>query len=182
MVSDEEFINRFRERGDRAALGELLKRHLPQVRRLVFQITLNDGAADDLAQEVWLRVVRGLAGFDGRSKFSTWLYRIAKNVACTWLERESRRASNATPELLEAVEATATAPDQRLLTLELTTEVEAALAKLAPSLRTALVLTALHGVAPAEVAAIEECTVSTIYWRVHTAREQLRKALQEHLP
>ena len=79
LLSDEDLIAAIRRDGDPASLEQLIQRHLPQVRSTAFQMTCDDTAADDVTQEVFLRAIRGLAGFDGRAKFSTWLFRISKN-------------------------------------------------------------------------------------------------------
>ena len=180
LASDEELIAAVRRGDDPGALDELVQRHLPAVRRLVFPMILDDSAADDVTQEVFLRAIRGLSGFDGRSKFSTWLFRISKNTALTWLERQTRARATRQSDAADLV-AVATAPDRGLLAAEMSADVEAALGELSPALRAAVVLTALEGLSPAEAAEIEECSTSTMYWRIHEARKQLRGRLQEHL-
>jgi RNA polymerase sigma-70 factor, ECF subfamily len=180
LATDEDLIKTIRQGGDAEALDELVGRHLPQVRSLVFQMILNDAAADDVTQEVFLRAIRGLAGFDGRAKFSTWLFRISKNTALTWLERQSRNRSVMPVEAADCV-AVMAAPDSGLLAQELTADVQQALSQLSPALRAAVVLTSLQGLTPTEAAEIEECSPSTMYWRIHEARKQLRGHLKEHL-
>jgi RNA polymerase sigma-70 factor, ECF subfamily len=180
LESDEDLIAAIRRGQDRGALDQLIQRHLPKVRGLVFQMILDDAAADDVTQEVFLRAIRGLAGFDGRAKFSTWLFRISKNTALTFLERQSRTHDYSRAEEADSV-AVALAPDSGLLAKELSADIEQALGKLSPALRTAVVLTSLQGLSPAEAAEIEDCTTSTMYWRIHEARKQLRERLKEHL-
>jgi RNA polymerase sigma-70 factor (ECF subfamily) len=60
------------------------------VRSMLYQMVLNDADADDLTQEVFLRVVRGLGQFDGRARFPTWLYRIVMNTARTFLGKKGK--------------------------------------------------------------------------------------------
>jgi RNA polymerase sigma-70 factor (ECF subfamily) len=180
LAADEDLIAAIRRGDDPGALAELVGRHLPLVRRLVFQMILDDAAADDVTQEVFLRAIRGLAGFDGRSKFSTWLFRISKNTALTWIERQARTPAGGHNQTADCV-AAASEPDRGLLAAELSSHVEAALGQLSPALRAAVVLTALEGLTPTEAAEIEECSTSTMYWRIHEARKQLRQRLKEHL-
>ena len=182
MVSDESLIAAICGAGDRAALEELVGRHLAQVRRTVAQMVLDEAAADDVTQDVFLRAIRGLAGFDGRARFSTWLLRIAMNTAVTHLQRASRTRTTQQEIGWDDVPGAAAPPDEQLLTRERADDVQRAVGQLSPPLRAALVLTALQGVSPAEAAAIEGCSVSTMYWRIHEARKQLRKRLKEHLP
>jgi RNA polymerase sigma-70 factor, ECF subfamily len=180
LTSDEDLIAAIRSGEDAGTLDTLVERHLPRVRSMVFQMICDDAAADDVTQEVFLRAIRALAGFDGRSKFSTWLFRIAKNTALTHLERRSRVPSSSSVDAADCV-AVAAAPDRQLLSEELSEEIRLALAHLSPALRSAIVLTSLQGLSPSEAAKVEECSTATIYWRIHEARKQLRKRLKEHL-
>ena len=77
--------------GDRRAADELLGRHYDRVYRVCRRITGNDADASDAAQEAMILVVRNLGRFDGRSSFSTWVYRIATNASLDELRRRRRR-------------------------------------------------------------------------------------------
>ena len=87
---DEDLIRSYRASGSESALNELVGRHIGQIRRLVFSMVLDDAVADDLTQDVFLRAIRGLASFDGRSQFSTWIYRVAMNTVYSHLDRHGR--------------------------------------------------------------------------------------------
>ena len=67
--------------GDRGALDTLLRRHYDRVHAVCRRVAGSNRDADDAAQEAMIGIVRGLAKFDGRSTFSTWVYRIATNAA-----------------------------------------------------------------------------------------------------
>ena len=71
--SDEQLVERFRDSGDLGHFDELVRRHIGPVRRMAFSMVLNHADADDLTQEVFLRVARGIGNFRGQAKFSTWL-------------------------------------------------------------------------------------------------------------
>ncbi len=73
------------------------------------------------------------------------------------------------------------APDRAREGVELGEAIEAGLSSLTPSLRAAIVLTAIQGLEPSEVARIEGCATATIYWRIHRARKVLKERLKEHL-
>ena len=77
--------------GDRAALDALLRRHYDRVHAVCRRIAGSSRDADDAAQEAMISIVRGLARFDGRAAFSTWVYRIATNAALDELRRRKRR-------------------------------------------------------------------------------------------
>jgi len=181
LQTDEELIAAACIHGDRPSLDALIRRHLPQVRRAVFQMVLDDTAADDVTQEVFMRAIRGLKGFDRRAKFSTWLFRISMNAARTHLEKASRVRIADHREAFDALPDKSPGPEGRLSIVELNDDIEQALAELPPSLRASLVLTTLESLSPTEAAEIEGCSTSTMYWRIHEARKKLRHRLREHL-
>lgn len=180
IASDEELVTRYRESRAEAALEELVKRHVPKVRAMIFQMVLDHHAADDLTQEALLRAVRAIDSFEGRSQFGTWLYRIAMNTAHGFLDRQNRSPVVFQAELIEE-SGCDVAPDRAATDAELLAQVESAIAELSPKLRAVMVLTALQGLSPREAAAIEECGESTIHSRVHEARQQLKQKLRGYL-
>ena len=180
-LSDEDLIRIFGNDGDRAALDRLVCRHLGRVRAMVFAMVLNDADADDLTQEVFIRAVRGLPQFAGRARFSTWISRIAMNTVRTFWARSDRPAQATGDRLAQCVDGRVATPDESAMADELDGQITAALAALSRPLRAAIVLTALEGVPVREAARIENCTVPTMYWRVHKARKILQRRLARYL-
>ena len=179
--SDQNLIDQFRESGDIELLQELLQRHLGRIRGVVFQMLLDQDATDDVTQDVFLRVIRGIDRFEGRSEFSTWLYQVAMNAVRSFIKSRGRSRVQFREELPEGSAVSTASPDGPVLQAELATEVQAALTTLSPQLRAAIVLVCLQG-EPASVAAeIEGCSTDTMYWRVHEGRRQLKQSLAEHL-
>ncbi len=87
--------------GDDEALDLLLRRHYPRVHALCRRLTGDDHDALDAAQEALLAVTRGLARFDGRAAFTTWLYRVTTNACLDELRRRRRRPAVLDDEHLE---------------------------------------------------------------------------------
>lgn len=79
------------QRGDGAAMDQLLRRHYDRVHAVCRRIAGGSRDADDAAQEAMIRVVRNIDKFDGRSAFGTWVYRIATNTALDELRKRKRR-------------------------------------------------------------------------------------------
>lgn len=180
--SDQHLIEQFRDSGRSDLLEELLRRHLSRIRGVVFQMLLDHAAADDVTQDIFLRVVRGIERFEGRSEFSTWLYQVAMNTVRTYLKRRARSRVQFHDELPEGSAVSTAAPDGAVMQAELTAEVQTALASLSPQLRAAIVLVCLQEQSARDAAEIECCSTDTMYWRVHEARRQLKQLLAEHLP
>jgi RNA polymerase sigma-70 factor (ECF subfamily) len=177
--SDEQLVAAWRASGDRAALEALATRHLATVRRMVHSMTLDDGLADDLAQEVLLRAFRSLGSFAGRARFTTWLYRIAMNTVHGAVARQRRSPIESGAVLSDAAASGSEAPASRAERAEFDGAVGRALAALPPKLRAAIVLVTIEELDPAEAARIEGCTRATIYWRLHEARKRLAESLRD---
>jgi len=178
--SDKQLIARYQASKSTADLDELFDRHLGMVRNVAYRIVLCNTTADDIAQEVFIKVIRKLHTFRGQASFSTWLYRITVNTV-----KEHLRKQSAVKKLLENPQATkdrpSEQPDQAVMHRETIVEVEQALVQLSLKLRTAIVLTAMEQCSPQEAAAIEGCSTATMHWRIHQARKQLKQLLPQVL-
>jgi RNA polymerase sigma-70 factor (ECF subfamily) len=158
--------------GDRRALDALLRTHHDRLYAVCRRMTGNDADAADATQETLLAVVRGLPKFDGRSRFATWSYRIAVNASLDELRRRRRRPEPGLDEVLFAAppggthDASADASAQRL-------DVDAALARLAPDFRAAVVLRDLCGLDYAEIATILDIPPGTVRSRIARGRAAL---------
>ena len=166
--------------GDRAAFDQLVRLYWPRIFALALQISGQREDAEDIAQETFLRAHRGLRAFEGRSSFQTWLYRIALNRALSHRSSTSRRPAHV-PVHDDRVRAAlqVDAPDPAAAR-ELADDYAlllAALDRLSPALKSAVVLVALQQLSHAEAAAITGATAGTIAWRMHEARRQLQRAL-----
>jgi len=143
---------------------------------MIYHMVLNDADADDLTQEVFIRVVHAIGGFRRTARFSTWLYRIAMNTTTDFLRKKQRKPVATEKDLSTLIDNGASPPDQ-LTARETDTQITEALASLSPCLRAAMTLTAIHGLKAAEAARIEDCAIAIMYWRIHQARRLLRKKL-----
>ncbi len=181
MRSDEELIAEYTQSHADDVADELISRHLAAIRGFVFRMVLNHAAADDLTQEVFLKAFRTLNSFQGRSKFSTWLFQVALNTTRTYLKRQGNLRVECRAELPSDVVSTHASPDGSVLHAELKSEIEVALSELSPSLRAAIVLTAMQGMDVGQAANIQGCSRATMYWRIHEARRRLSKKLAGYL-
>lgn len=174
--SDEGLIVDFKQGGNQTCLETVIKRHIGKVRAMIYHMVLNDADADDLTQEVFIRVVHAIGGFRNTARFSTWLYRIVMNTTTDFLRKKQRMPITTEKDLPTLVDKGAMPPDQ-LAIRETDNQIAEALALLSPCLRAAITLTAIHGLKAAEAARIEGCAIAIMYWRIHQARRLLRKKL-----
>jgi len=168
--------------GDESAFAELVRRHQAGVRRCAARILLDAEEARDIAQLAFIRAWENLARYDPRWSFSTWLYRIASNLAIDTLRsRESRERTHAGHLRLvgDAVEPVALG---LLSEHEVSRIFDELAAVLPPMQRAAFVLREVQGLPTAEVAAVLECTEATVRNHVFQARQALRRELARRYP
>lgn len=160
--------------GDRRALNQLLRDHQGRIHLVCRRITGNDTDALDATQEALIAVVRGLPNFDGRARFSTWVYRIATNSCLDELRRRRRRPLVGLPEF-EGV--TVEQPDDHSPAVADQVanrlDVDAALAHLPEDFRVAVVLRDLCQLDYAEIADVLAIPAGTVRSRIARGRAQL---------
>jgi RNA polymerase sigma-70 factor (ECF subfamily) len=193
-------------RGDDAAFAWLLDHYDGPLRRLARTYVPSAAVADEVVQETWLGVIRGIDRFEQRSSVKTWLYRILMNVARTRGVRESRSVpfSSAAGALEEGVEPPVSAerfqgpgerhpghwaapptpwdeePEERLLSRETLAAVAEAVAQLPPAQREVITLRDLDGWTSAEVCNALSLSETNQRVLLHRARSKVRRALEEH--
>jgi RNA polymerase sigma-70 factor (ECF subfamily) len=170
--------------GDRRAFGKLVRMHQPRVHACALQMLGDRGEAEDATQEAFVRAWRALGRFDGRSKLSTWLYRICVNVCLNALRRRKRVAASdvddpRTPEPAADPTQGSTDPERRAEMVQLYGRLGEALDALSPSLRTAVVLVLLQGLPHKEAATVLGIPEGTVAWRIHEARRRMRIMLHD---
>lgn len=177
-LADDALVARARE-GDEAAFETLVRRETPAVYRLLVRMLGSASAAEDVAQECFLRAWRALPRFRGDARFSTWIYRIAVNEGNRFLARESRR------ELLPFDDVMRDVPDLGRQTTEiaeagaLRAQLEGLLAALPPTYRVAVVLRDVEGLSNEEAAELLGIEVRNFKSRLHRGRMALRRLLEE---
>lgn len=181
--TDEELMGRLRG-GEDAALAPLMQRWEVPVRRFIFRIVGNAAAAEDLAQEVFVRIYTRRSTYRAGGRFSTWCFSIAANQARNRLRWWRRRPSVSLDAWTEAggdaADATRAGEPASLgaLRREKVAAVQAAVAALPVDLRTALVLFEYEEQPVLEIAAMLRCTPKAVENRLYRARLQLKQSLR----
>jgi RNA polymerase sigma-70 factor, ECF subfamily len=183
-TSEHQLIRKARA-GDQDAFSELVVIHADRVYGALRRFGLDPGEADEVAQEVFLRAWRGLARFQERARFSTWLYRIAFNEAQRRLARRSPAAvaaddGSADP-VLALPEAAHLGPEAQALDRELEQALVMALDQLPMQLRAAVVLRDIEGLSTEQAAEIVGVGQAAFKSRLHRGRMQLRTLLEPYL-
>ena len=154
--------------GDADALGVLFSRHHGAVYALCARLIQDDDLADDITQDVFLRVWRYARSFHERSAFRTWLYRLAYNAGADRRRHDARWQDSYDFDLLPAEAPSAELTDRHML-------LETALNRLSPKLRVVLVLSRFDGLGYDEIAHIIHCSPGAARVRLHRAMNALRQ-------
>ncbi len=178
---DEDLIDRALG-GDIQAQGELLNRHLGLAYRVAYRLLGHDQDALDAVQDAYVKVLRHLAEFDGRSGFRTWLLRIVTNAALDLGRRRGRRLAVSLDSNEAAVDS-ATArhedPGRNLNAADQRRLLDAALDRLSPAIRSTFILFAEAGLSYKQIAEAQGVPVGTVMSRLHFARQKLQQFLND---
>jgi RNA polymerase sigma-70 factor (ECF subfamily) len=203
-TTDEQLVEGLRA-GDEAAFAELIDRHSPAMVRVAQTYVPSRAVAEEVVQETWIAVMRGIEGFEGRSSLKTWLFRILANVAMRRGERESRsvpfsalaaaedtgepsvdpdRFLPADHELFPGHWAVMPArwptPEEGLLAGETRDVIAQAIEELPKAQRTVIALRDVEGWSSEEVCEALEITAGNHRVLLHRARATVRTAIEEY--
>ena len=140
----------------------------------VLRLVHDRSLAEDLTQEVFLRVFQGLPKFSLRCKFTTWLFQVTKNRVLDELRASERRPRGLVPIDEIAPLEVLDAPVERVEAID---AVWRAVDVLTPDLKMALLLRDIVGLPYAEIADSLEITLATVKWRIHKARDEVQLSL-----
>jgi RNA polymerase sigma-70 factor (ECF subfamily) len=176
--NERELVERCR-RGDEGAFQELIDRYKDLVFALIARTVQDRSRAEDLAQDVFLRIHRGLPYFRGEARLSTWIYRIVANVCVQDPARSSTTVSlddtTARPRIMPA------SSDRQFGDLELRDRLEKAVARLPAQYRLLIAAHYLKGVQYEELAEALALPLGTVKTQLHRAKQQLRRLLETDL-
>lgn len=174
---EDDLIKRCRD-GDQRAMEQIVKRYEKQVYNTAFGIVGNREDAQDITQDVFLTIWNKIGQFKFRSKFSTWIYQIAKNQSLNLKNLKKRRQTDAT-EINDSqawVPVDEKTPETTLLVYEQQKLLLRALDNLKEKHRTILVLREMEALSYDDISEVLGCSMGRVKSRLHEARLALRKA------
>ena len=178
------------QQGRRDAFDELVRRNAPKVFSVVYRFVNDTAEAEDLTQEVFMRVLRTASRYTAKAKFTTWLYRIATNVSLNALRArgKARTVSLELPGRGPDEEFERHLPDEatadsgeRMARAELRDRIADALDALPETQRTAIILNKYEGLSYEDIAGILDCSTMAVKSLLSRARGNLRQRLSRYL-
>jgi len=175
LVHERELVERCR-RGDEGAFQELVEQYKDLVFAIIGRTVQDRSRAEDLAQDVFLRIHRGLPYFRGEARLSTWIYRIVANVV---VQDHGRPWTTATAD--DRPRNDTGSMDRRFSDLELRDRLEKAIERLPANYRLLIAAHYLHGVQYEDVAEALQLPLGTLKTQLYRAKQQLRRLLENEL-
>lgn len=184
-LSDDALITKFRK-GCAFSYEELISRYETKVHNLAMRLTRNSEDAEEVLQDVFLTVYRKIDGFEGKAKFSSWLYRITVNAAFMKLRKRKQDQSVSLDDMLPHLQnkaitqktAYGAAGDSLALNNEVREALEGAIHRLPDEYRAVFVLRDIDGLSNKEVGEILNLSIPAVKSRLHRSRLMLRKKLR----
>ncbi len=173
--------------GDEQAFQELVNQYRTRVASIAYQVLGNYEDARDVSQEVFIKLYRGLKGFDPKKKFFTWLYRLTVNAAIDFLRSKKRRSQEFSIDERPNQYQDIPASELESVTYdferkELRQIFHGLADRLNPKQKAAFVLCDLQGFSADEVADMLNCPKVTLRWYLHEARKRIRKMIARDHP
>jgi RNA polymerase sigma-70 factor (ECF subfamily) len=179
-ISDEELVRKFTA-GDVKAFETLVARYQKPVVNFIYRMIGDFHQAEDMGQEVFIKVYRFAHTYEERSSFATWIFGIASNLCCDVLRIKSHwdllyldaNRENIRGHLLTGD----TSPESHVESLELGKLIEIAIGKLPVHQRQAIVLREYYGFSYTDIAEVAGCSLAAVKSRIYKAKQQLRRKL-----
>jgi RNA polymerase sigma-70 factor (ECF subfamily) len=186
-VSDQQVVA-FAQEGREDAYRELIKRYERPVFSLIYRMVRDKETAEDLAQETFIKVLNNINRYRPEFKFSSWLFKIANNIAIDHLRRRQvdTISIEGSPDAITAERARATSvtvtsggesPLEELESREIGASIEKAIARLRPEYRACIILRHVEDYSYDEIAEIVKLPLGTVKTYIHRARQELREYL-----
>jgi RNA polymerase sigma-70 factor (ECF subfamily) len=177
--STDQQLTRRMQQGDRKAFADFVDRFGGQIHRLARRYTRSEADAEDLTQEIFVDLCRGIAGFRGEAKLSTWVYRVALNHC---LKHQGRRRVESVPiDDIPLAAGDDHDPERSAVRADLAQVVEGALGTLSDIHREVVVLHEMHGLTYQECADLLGVPVGTVKSRLFNAFTRLRDRLGNYV-
>jgi RNA polymerase sigma-70 factor (ECF subfamily) len=175
-IHDQWLVLRCQE-GDAAALVELVERWQPRLWRHAMRLAGDRDAANDVVQQAWVAIIRGLGRLNDAARFRRWAYQIVTYKCADWIRERQRERATVT-ELASAKDDSVSPPQNVDDAADEVATLRAAIGRLSPDRRVALSMFYLDEMSLAEIAEALALPIGTVKSRLHYARQELKTILE----
>ena len=180
-------LARLAQNGDQEAFAELIERYKDKIYRLGYRMLGNQQEAEDITQETFLRVHMNLEKYDGKHKFSTWIFRIGTNLCIDRMRKKRLAAYSLDAQIGDEegtdgysfVQSKDDSPENQVILSESQQRVRRIIDDLPEKYKSVIILFYLHDFSIKEISDVVEMPVATVKTRLHRGRELLRKKLKK---
>ena len=173
------------QKGDTQAFEELVKKYDSRVLSIAYQIAGNQQDAEDIYQETFIKVFRGIDSFRSDSSFYTWLYRIAVNCSLSYCKKKKRNThvplDNGENDFFWKAVDSGLGPEGQITNKELRRKIEEGVDKLPPMQKAVFVLKYFHGQKIKEISWITDCAEGTVKNYLFRARETVKQDISSYI-
>jgi len=171
------------QKGDQEALKEIFDQYREKVYRIAFGVVRHREDARDIVQEVFIKVFRSIKDFKGKSRFYTYLYRMALNTAIDHSRKRKKIFTSSIDEEggFTPVDDSENRPDRKAVRKELQERLKKALDKLPSDQRAALIYREMEGLSYREMAETMGCSIGTVMSRLHYGRKKVQESLRDYV-
>lgn len=180
MEEDLELLEKIKK-GDIASFETLIEKYQKAVFNIIFKYTNNSEESKDMAQEVFIRVYKGISGFKGESKFFSWLYRVVVNVCLKYRENEAKHKNQIPIEDCTQKDTKLKTPCEISIQKEMQEFIQNAISKLPCDQKIALILTKFNGLSYEEASKILGTSIPALKSRLHRALLKMEELLRPHI-
>ncbi len=186
-MADELKLIKKAQKGDVASFEKIIEVYQPIIYNISYRFAGNVDDAADMAQEVFLKMFKNINTFQFKSKFSTWIYRVATNTCLDIVKRENRRVSAYSIDdgfeddegniTVGEIADSGSTPDEVVERYEVRDVINSAISQLSDDYKTVIILRDIRGLPYDEIAEILDCSVGTVKSRISRGRKNLREIL-----
>lgn len=162
---------------DQQVFDRLVKFHSDKVYSIALYTVQDEMAAEDITQDVFIKIYKGLSRFRGAAKISTWIYRITKNTCYNYLKREKKYANISGLDSSGNLQDDSPRPEEEFIQADQHNRLREAVGQLPPNLRMAITLYYFHEHSYEEVAKIMDIPLNTLKSHIHRGKQQLAGTL-----
>jgi RNA polymerase sigma-70 factor (ECF subfamily) len=187
MKDDDILLVKECQAGDKSAYDKLVQHYKRQIYQLAFQLSGSHHHAHEISQETFIQVYQSIKKFKGKSKFSTWLHRIAINLSINYLKKESRQKHAHLEEEVFAknerqpIQGLINNPVEEVEANELAQQIKEAMELLPVTEKVVFILRVQQGLSYKEIAKTIDCPIGTVMSRLNGARRRLRDKLKDYV-